>query len=159
MANFKSLLGAIVDDPDLQLLYLESLTETDRQLLAAFNQTERERAGASCMHELFEAQIERTPDLTAVEFDGKRLTYLELNRRANQTACCLINRGVGPEDVVAICMARSLEMIVGILAILKTGAAYVPLDPEYPAGRLKFMLTDTGTRIVLGHARTAVKLE
>src|SRR5687768_3353575 len=85
-----------------------------------------------CLHQRFEAQVERTPDAVAVVFEGKKLTYQELNCRANQLAHYLRKLAVGPEVRVGLCVERSLEMVVGLLGILKAGGAYVPLDPSYP---------------------------
>ena len=100
------------------------------------------------LHELLEAQAERTPERVAVEFEGKRLTYAELNQRANQLAHYLRTLGVGPATLVGICLERSLDMIVGLLGILKAGAAYVPLDPAYPKERLGFMVEDAQLRVL-----------
>ena len=94
------------------------------------------------MPELFEEQVERTPEATAVVYEDQQLSYRELNKRANQLAHLLIAEGIGPEDVVALAVPRSMEMIVSLLGILKAGAAYLPLDPEYPKERLEFMLED-----------------
>ena len=102
-----------------------------------------------CIHQLFEARVEKTPDATAVVFASTRLTYRELNTRANQLAHHLQSLGVGPEVPVGICVERSVEMIVGLLGILKAGGAYVPLDPRYPKDRLVFMLEDTKAPILL----------
>src|SRR3981189_3090269 len=99
--------------------------------------------------ELFEAQVARSPQATAAVFEESSLSYEELNERANQLAHLLIGRGIGPEDVVAIALPRSLEMIVSLLGILKAGAAYLPLDPEYPSERLAFMLQDAQSMLVL----------
>ena len=95
------------------------------------------------MHELFEEQVREDPDAIAVVFEDEQLSYAELNRRANQLAHYLRELGVKPDDRVAICVERSLEMIVALLAVLKAGGAYVPLDPAYPHERLRFMLEDT----------------
>ena len=103
--------------------------------------------------DLFEAQVERTPDAVAIVFEGEAFTYRELNARANQLAHYLIKRGVGPDVLVGICVERSLEMVVGLLGILKAGGAYVPLDAEYPRERLEFMVRDTGIRILLTQRR------
>ncbi|MEN6375767.1 MAG: AMP-binding protein, partial [Smithella sp.] len=106
------------------------LTESERhQLLVEWNTTQIDYPREKCIHELFEEQVERTPDAVALIFEGQRLTYSELNRRANQLARYLINLGVGSDVLVGICMERSLEMVVGLLGILKAGGAYVPLDP------------------------------
>ena len=95
-----------------------------------------------CVHELFEEQVERTPDAVAVVFEDQELTYRELNERANQLAHHLRRLGVGPETLVGLCLERSPELVVGILGILKAGGAYLPLDADYPPQRLEFMLTD-----------------
>src|SRR5439155_10153737 len=105
------------------------------------------------IHELFEEQVERTPDATAVVFEDQQLNYRELNKRANQLAHYLRKLGVGPEVLVGICMERSLEMIIGLLGILKAGGAYVPLDPDYPKERLAFMLEDIHAPVLLTQQR------
>ena len=94
------------------------------------------------MHQLFEAQAARAPRAVALECGGKRLTYGELNRRANRLARFLRKRGLGPEKLAAVCLDRSLEMAVALLAVLKSGGAYLPLDPPYPPERIAFMLGD-----------------
>ncbi|HLL48137.1 MAG TPA: AMP-binding protein, partial [Longimicrobiaceae bacterium] len=111
-----------------------------------------------CAHELFEAQAERTPGAEAVRWEGERLDYAELNRRANRLAHALRGRGVGPEVRVALCLERSVELVVGLLGVLKAGGAYVPLDPAYPRERLRFMLEDSGARLLLTQARLAGSL-
>jgi len=127
-------------------------------LITEWNDTKREYPGDKSIHELFEAQAERTPEAVAVVFpspgfsrcsEDKELTYQELNRRANQLAHYLRKLGVGPEVLVGICMERSLEMVIGLLGILKAGGAYVPLDPEYPKQRLAFMLEDAEPKVLL----------
>ncbi len=101
------------------------------------------------IHELFEAQVERSPEAVAVVHEGQQLTYRELNCRANQLGRYLRKMGVGPDVLVGICVDRSVEMVVGLLGILKAGGAYVPLDPAYPRERLDFMLKDAKVRAVL----------
>ena len=133
-----------------------------------FNNTEADFSWNWCIHELFEAQVERTPEASAVissiirspECDEKKeqLTYRELNQRANQVAHYLQELGVGPEVLVGICMERSLEMIVGLLGILKAGGAYVPLDLEYPQERLAFMLADSQVAVLLTQAHLLTRL-
>src|SRR2546430_766692 len=103
----------------------------------------------SCVHELFEEQAERTPDAVAVVFEAEHLTYRELNARANQLGHYLRARGVGAEVLVGICVDRSLEMIVGLLGILKAGGSYLPLDPSYPRERLSLMLGEGEVRVML----------
>src|SRR5207253_3797141 len=107
----------------------------------------------TCVHELVAEQAARTPQQWALVCGQERLTYGELNRRANQVAQYLKQRGVGPDVLVGIAVERSLEMVVGVLGILKAGGAYVPLDPGYPPERLSFMLEDSGMRILLTQER------
>ncbi|HEX9244858.1 MAG TPA: amino acid adenylation domain-containing protein, partial [bacterium] len=113
---------------------------------------------SACIHELFEAQVERTPEAVAVTFEDQSLTYRQLNRRANQLAHQLQSLGVGPEALVGICVERSLETVEGLLGILKAGGAYVPLDPEYPRERLAFMVRDSGLRVLLTQTHLSAKL-
>ncbi len=128
---------------------LDLLSEGERyQLLYEWNRT----AAAypkKCMHELFEDQVRRSAEAVAVEFAGQKLTYGELNRRANQLGHYLRRVGVGPEVRVGICMERGLEMVIGLLGILKAGGAYVALDPHYPAERLKFMMEDSSIAVLV----------
>lgn len=119
------------------------------KLLQEWNATDRPYPKDVCLHELFEAQVEKTPESPAVVFGGVTLTYRELNRRANFLALHLQGRGVGPDTLVGLFLDRSIEMVVGIYAILKAGGAYVPLDPEYPPSAIEFMLKDTGIPIIL----------
>ena len=135
------------------------LTEAERhRLLVEWNDTRTEYPRDRCIHELFEAQAERTPEAVAVVYEDRQLTYRELNRRANQLAHCLRIVGVGPEVLVGICVERSLEMVVGLLGILKAGGAYVPLDPAYPPERLAFMLDDSEVGIILSYGLPAAGL-
>ncbi|MEK8020551.1 MAG: AMP-binding protein, partial [Candidatus Parabeggiatoa sp.] len=102
-----------------------------------------------CLHQLFEAQVERTPDAIAIVFEHERLSYQALNARANQLARYLKTLGVKPEVLVGLCVERSIEMIVGLLGILKAGGAYVPLVPTYPKARLTVMLSDSQAPVLL----------
>jgi amino acid adenylation domain-containing protein len=159
LGNFWTLLEAMVADPDQHLSDLPLLTDTERQqLLVEWNGTTSDCRGDLCVHQLFEAQAERTPDAIAVVFEAEQLTYGELNLRANQVAHHLRALGVGPEVPVAICLERSLEMIVGLLGILKAGGAYVPLDAAYPKERLAFMLKDAQVPVLLTRKPLAVGL-
>jgi amino acid adenylation domain-containing protein len=127
-----------------------TLTETLPVEEAVENQDVRTSDLASpCLHQLIEAQEERTPEAVAVEYEGARLAYRELNRRANQLARYLRARGVGPDVLVGICVSRSLDMVVGLLGILKAGGAYLPLDPSYPKERLAFMIEDAQAPVLL----------
>ncbi len=148
--HFQTLLEAIVSDPEQRLSDLPMLTAVEhRQLLVEWNDTERDYPKVKCLHELIEAQVERTPDAVALVFEDKQLTYRELNSRANQLAHYLRELGIGPDSLVGICVERSVEMVVGLLGILKTGGAYVPLDPAFPKGRLRFMLEDAQVKAVV----------
>ncbi|HTN70672.1 MAG TPA: amino acid adenylation domain-containing protein [Methylomirabilota bacterium] len=150
IGHIQTLLESIVADPDQRIAQLPILTEAEKnQLLVNWNDTAAACPSGKCIHELFEAQVKRTPDGVAVSFGGKKLTYRELNSRSNQLAHYLSDLGVGPEKLVGICMKRSLEMIVGLLGILKAGGAYVPLDPAYPSDRLAFMLEDAQVSVLL----------
>jgi amino acid adenylation domain-containing protein len=117
--------------------------EERRQVIETWNATDVDYPRETCLHELFEAQVERTPDAMAVVDERQSLTYAELNARANRLAHELRNRGVEPDARVAVCAERSVELVVGLLAVLKAGGAYVPLDPSYPADRLRAMLDDS----------------
>ena len=122
-----------------------------------WNHTEAAYPRDSCLHTLFEQQAAASPDALAVEFQGQKLTYRELNARANALARKLQRAGVGPERLVGICMAPSLDLLAGLLGILKAGGAYVPMDPAYPMARLAFIMKDTGMQTLvtdaLGNAR------
>ena len=148
--HFRILLKSVCEDPDQKLSALPLLTEEEQnQLLVEWNDTGVDHPSNQCIHQLFEKQVERTPDAVAVVYEDSQLSYGELNRRANQLAHYLMDLGVGPEVLVGMCMDRSLEMVVGILGILKAGGAYVPLDPEYPKDRLAFMVDDTQASVLL----------
>jgi amino acid adenylation domain-containing protein len=126
------------------------LSETERhQLLFEWNDTVVDYPQDKCLHDLFEEQVERTPDAVAVVYGGQQLTYRELNSRANQLAHYLISKGVEPEVMVGLYMERSLEMVIGIYGIIKAGGAYVPLDPEYPPDRIAFMVAETDVPVLL----------
>jgi amino acid adenylation domain-containing protein len=143
------LLQAVATDPDQPLNQIDLLSAEERhQLLVAWNDTTA-TIPAACLPELFEAQVSQTPDNTAVVFEDTQLSYTQLNMAANQLAHLLISRGVGPEQIVALALPRSIDMIVAVLGVLKTGAAYLPLDPDYPPARLAFMLTDAAPAMVV----------
>ena len=148
--HFQALLESIIRDPAAAIGDLEILTGAERQqLLVEFNDTKTDYPKDKCLHQLFEEQVQRTPDSVAVVFEGQQLTYAQLNARANQLAHHLQTLGVGPEVPVAICMEHCPEMVVGVLGILKAGGAYLPLDPAYPRERLAFMLQDADAPVVL----------
>lgn len=148
--QFQTLLRSVLDNPNETADRLSLLPISERTLLLeSFNNTKKDFGAISFIHGLVEQQVERSPEATAVVFDGEALTYRELNERANQLARYLQRRGVGPDVLVGVCLERSLEMIVALLGILKAGGAYVPLDPAYPPERLDFVLNDTATRLLL----------
>ncbi|HYA28158.1 MAG TPA: amino acid adenylation domain-containing protein, partial [Acidobacteriota bacterium] len=148
--HFEILLQGIVAHPEQSVATLPLMSEAEqRWLRLEWNATAADFPADRCIHELFEAQVERTPNAIAVEFNGVELTYGELNRRANGVAHHLLALGVGPEQPVGICVGRSLEMVIGLLGILKAGGAYVPLDPGYPDARLKFMLADSQATVLV----------
>jgi amino acid adenylation domain-containing protein len=150
ITHFKNLLKSIVTDPGQRISNLSILSETEQhQVLIEWNDTEREYPGTKCIHQLFENQVEKSPDAVALVFEDQQLTYWELNQRANQLAHYLRKLGVRPEVTVGICVERSFEMVVGLLGILKAGGAYVPLDPEYPKERFAFMLDDAQISVLL----------
>ncbi len=155
--HLRTLLESIVADPSARISDLPLLTEAERrQLLFEWNDTRAEYQQDVCAHQLFEAQVEAKPDAVAVIFEDERLSYRELNARANKLAHHL--RGLGAGAVVGIFMERSLEMIVGVLGALKAGAACLPLDPSYPRERLAFMLSDAGGPVVLTQQRMTANL-
>ncbi|WP_254175613.1 non-ribosomal peptide synthetase [Planktothrix agardhii] len=153
--HFQTLLEAIVANPQEPIGTLSLLTERERhQLLVEWNDTGKAYPDEKCIHQLFEEQVERTPNHVAVVFENESLTYRELNNRANQLAHYLCqNYQIKPDTLVGICVERSLEMIIGILGILKAGGAYVPLDPEYPQERLNFMLEDSQVKVLVTQAK------
>ncbi|HEY0603894.1 MAG TPA: amino acid adenylation domain-containing protein, partial [Herpetosiphonaceae bacterium] len=152
--HFAVLLEHAIARPEQRIDRLPLLTKIERHtLLHEWSATERSRAHADSFLDCFAAQIERNPDAIAVSFEDAQLTYAQLDRRANQLAHELQRRGVGPDVCVGVCVERSPEMIVGLLAALKAGGAYVPLDPGYPADRLRFMLADTAAPVVLTQQR------
>jgi amino acid adenylation domain-containing protein/non-ribosomal peptide synthase protein (TIGR01720 family) len=152
--HWRNLLQAIVQDPTQRIAQLPVLDNAQQQqLLAHWNPSPVVHPVSQCIHQLIEAQAERHPQAPAVVFAGQRLTYAELNHRANQWAHLLIARGVGPDVRVGVAVERSLDMIVAIVAVLKAGGAYVPLDPSYPDDRLRYMIEDSGIELLLtqGH--------
>jgi amino acid adenylation domain-containing protein len=159
LGHLQALLEGMAAHPQARLKDLLLLNEAERQqLLIEWNDTRTDYPAAASIHELFEAQAVRTPEAVAVEYEGRQLTYRELNARANQVARYLARHGVGPETMVGLCVDRSLEMVVGTLGILKAGGAYVPLDPDYPAARLAFMLEDTAAPVLLTQASLRERL-
>src|SRR5258708_5949342 len=148
--HFQTLLEGIAVNPEQLISDLPLLTIAERQqLLVDWNATQTTYPKDQCIHQLFEEQVERTPEAVAVVFENQQLTYRQLNRRANQLAHHLQRLGVGPDELVGLCVERSLDMVVGLLGILKAGGAYVPLDPGFPAERLSFMLEDAQASVLV----------
>ncbi|MFJ5438313.1 amino acid adenylation domain-containing protein, partial [Pectobacterium brasiliense] len=148
----RGLVDALESDPQRPILSVSILPEEERQrLLVDFNATDVELP-QTLIHQLFEQQVAQTPDATAVVFEAQWLSYAELNRRANRLAHHLLSLGVKPDDRIALCLERSPDMVIGLLGILKAGAAYVPMDPAYPAERLAYMLDDAAPVVLLTHS-------
>ena len=152
--HFQILLQAIVENPDVPLSDLPLLTTAEQQqLIVEWNPTEITERSNLSLARLFEKQVESTPTVVAVSFQGHDLTYEELNRRANQVGHFLRRLGAGPDVLVGLYLDRSLEMIVGLLGIIKAGAAYVPLDPAYPSERLQRMISQSQASVILTTSR------
>jgi len=157
--HLKTLLEGIVTNPDARLSELPLLSEAERhRLLTEWNDTAAVYPREKCLHELFAEQAERTSNAVAVVYEDQCLTYGELDRRSNQLGHHLRGLGVGSEVVVGLCVQRSLEMVVGLLGILKAGGAYLPLDPEYPAERLAYMMSDARAPVVVTQAELVDQL-
>jgi amino acid adenylation domain-containing protein len=155
--HWQTLLEGIVADPAQRLSRLPLMTgDEQHRLLGQWNQTAVELPQDAPLHELFTAQVERTPNAMAMVCADQHLTYRELNRQANRLAHHLVTLGVGPGVPVGLCLPRGLEWIVGLLGILKAGGAFLPLDPTYPQERLAFMLADAQAAVVLTDAPSAV---
>jgi amino acid adenylation domain-containing protein/non-ribosomal peptide synthase protein (TIGR01720 family) len=152
--HWQIILAACVDNPSARIATFPQLTAHEYQLsIEQWNATRRQYTTRECLHQLIEGQVERTPQRLAVIFEKEQLSYRELNQRANQLAHYLQTAGVGPDVLVGVCLERSLELIISLLAILKAGGAYVPFDPSYPAERLAFMLEDSGVSVLLSDTR------
>ncbi|HKP13616.1 MAG TPA: amino acid adenylation domain-containing protein, partial [Blastocatellia bacterium] len=154
LRHLQTLLQAMAEDPERRVLDLEMLSHRQRhQLLVEYNDTARDYPQDRLVPELFEDQAAQRPDQTAVVCGEEQLSYAQLNERANRLAHYLRELGVGPDEVVGICLERSVDLIVAIIGVLKAGAAYLPLDPAYPAQRLAFMMEDSGMKVVLSRER------
>jgi amino acid adenylation domain-containing protein len=149
MERFEVLLDSILADPGQQIAQLSLITGEERNKLVELNSRRKSYSYEESIVSLFEAQVSRTPDAIALTFNNESLTYQDLNHRANKLATYLRTLGVGPEVLVAICIERSVEMVIGILAILKSGGAYVPLDPAYPEERIGYILKDSGSNLLV----------
>ena len=159
LGHFQTVLAGMVANPAARISQLPLLTPAERQrMLVEWNATGSDFPPAKWVHELFAEQVARTPAATALVFDDRELTYAELDAHADALAAQLREHGVGPEVLVGVCLERSLEMMIALLAILKAGGAYVPLDPSYPKERLGFMLQDSQAPVLLTKASLRPKL-
>lgn len=156
--HFLTLLEEIVSNPQQSIGDLPLLTASEHHQLLAWNDTQLAYPNESCIHELFETQVEKTPDAIAVVFQDQQLTYRKLNYRANQVANYLLSLGVSKEVPVGICVERTPSMVIGLLGILKAGASYLPLNPNYPFERLAFFLEDVQPPIILTQEHLLDKL-
>ncbi|MGW1062488.1 amino acid adenylation domain-containing protein [Micromonospora rubida] len=147
--RWTTLLRAVVAAPDTPVSALELTAPAERELLAGWNDTTADFPQAQTLHGPFEQRAAATPDAVALTFEDRSVTYAELNAAANRVAHRLRAAGVGPEALVGVCAERSVELVAGLLGVLKAGGAYLPLDPEYPADRLSFMVTDAAAGVVL----------
>lgn len=148
--HYENIAAAMIQAPDRKLHQIEFLPSEEKQkLLIDWNETDHEFPDSKRIQQLFEEQVKRRPDQTAVYFQSARLTYEELNRKANQIAHRLIERGVAANDVVGIMVERSLEMMIGILGILKSGGAYLPVSPKYPSERKRYILENSDAKLLL----------
>ena len=149
-AQFVAVLEGLAGDPGRCVGAVSLLGAAERErLLVGVNATRVEYDDDPCLHELFEAQVDRAPGATAVECGGQRVSYADLDRRANRLARHLAGQGVGPETVVGVCLERSVELVVALLGVLKAGGCYLPIDPALPSERREFMLADAGAALLI----------
>ncbi|MEO0769238.1 MAG: amino acid adenylation domain-containing protein [Cyanobacteria bacterium J06649_4] len=157
--QLQTLIANVIDSPETSIDHIELISAAKRdQILHQFNRTDCDYPKDNCIHQLFEAQVEKTPDAIALTYESEHLTYQQLNTKANQLAHYLQSVGVGAEVLVGIFVERSLDMLVGLLGILKAGGAYVPLDPSYPTERLSHMLSDSQLPFLLTQQHLHAKI-
>ncbi len=150
LSQMQRLLELMLTQPEMKLSEVSLLDDKERhQLLVEWNQTEADYPRELCLHQGFENQVQKNPEAVAIEYGEQRLTYAEVDQKANQVAHYLQKQGIGPEMLVGICVHRSPEMIIGLLGVMKAGAAYVPIDPAHPQERIAYMLQDTEAKVVL----------
>jgi len=155
VSQYEKTLQELVKNPNQFIWQISILPEEEeRKILTEWNDTYCEFIDDKCIHQLFEEQVKKVPDVVAIVFEDRQLTYGQLNAKANQLAHYLRSQGVGPEVLVGVCVERSLEMVLGILGILKAGGAYVPIDPGYPQERITFMLEDAQPALSMIHSAT-----
>ncbi len=159
-SHFKRAINQVIENSDINIASINIVdTEEAAKLLQEFNNTKTEYPIEKTIQQLFEEQVTKTPDNIAVEYENTKLTYKELNTKANDVATILQNKGVEADSIVGIMIDRSLDMIVGIIAILKAGGAYLPIDPEYPKDRIEYMLSDSNTKILLTQSNLTRNVE
>lgn len=157
--HYRNLLQSILSHSDQEISRLEILAPEEKEkLIRKWNDTRKDYGQPVCIQELFENQARKSPDTPALIFEETQLTYRQLNEKANQLAHCLINQGIGPDDLVGIFMERSLEMVIAIYGVIKAGGAYVPLDPDFPEQRTAFILTETRARALLTQSHLLTRL-
>ena len=158
LGHYETLLTAAMAAPETAISLLPLMTPTEEAEIRSWNETETEYPLHRCLHEFIEDQVDRTPGAIAVVFEDQRITYGELERRANQLAHYLRSVGVGPDTLVGVAMERSIDLMVSLVAVLKAGGAYVPVDPEYPADRIAHMLADAQPTVLLTQRHLMDKL-
>ena len=157
--HFVNILYSVVENPYQEIKDIKMISRDEtRQLIYDFNQTKLYFPQDKTIHGIFEEQVKENPEGIAVVFEGEKVTYRELNNKANQIAAILRNKGVGPDNIVGIMIDKSMEMITGIWGILKAGGCYVPIDPDYPTDRIKYMLADSGASILLSRKNLYAKI-
>ncbi len=148
--HFQTLMDSAITRPEQRISDLKMLTPAEeRQLLRDWNDTQLDRSPTECIYELFEKQVAKTPNAVGLISETQSLTYDELNKRANQIANYLRSLGVGPEHLVGVCVERSVDLVAALMGVMKSGAAYVPIDPAYPRARLAFMLEDADIKVLI----------
>lgn len=152
--HFSNLLNSIVDGRDKRISEFEFISSVEKDLiLNKWNDTKFEFGEMDLLHKLFEKQAEKTPDNTALVYSGESISYIELNQRSNQLANYFIKNGAGKGTLIGLCVERSFEMVIGLLGILKSGSAYIPIDTDYPPNRIEFMISDSNAKIIITQKR------
>ena len=160
VSHLKELLGAIIHSPQQKISKLPIISKAEeKQVLIEFNNTHVDYPAEKSIMDLFEEQVLKTPDAIAVVFENEKISYQQLNKKANQVAHLLKSRGVKVETLVPVCIERSVEMIIAVIGILKAGAVYVPIDPEYPEDRINYMLADTDAQIIVSSQKSIGKIQ
>ncbi|GFZ30329.1 hypothetical protein CSC2_08550 [Clostridium zeae] len=158
--NLYNILTCVAENSDVKLSEIDMLSKEEKnKVIYEFNDTKRDYVSGKTIQELFEAQVEKTPDNIVVGHENSELTYRELNEKANSLARVLRQKGISSESIVGIMLERSVDMLVGIMGILKSGGAYVPIDPEYPEDRIKYMLTDSNAKLLLTQTSLMEKVD